>query len=89
MRPRPKAGIHRQGRPVRTIDLPRSEKNRRIPILETFDLPENSTSCARRDCSIVAPQALSLLNSDLMSEAALALAERSGLSTDQQRVTGE
>jgi hypothetical protein len=46
----------------------------RIPFLETFDLPENSTSCARRSESTVAPQALSLLNSPLASEAARALA---------------
>lgn len=46
----------------------------RIPFLETFDLPENSTSCSRRSESIVAPQALSLLNSPLASEAARALA---------------
>jgi hypothetical protein len=48
----------------------------RIPFLETFDLPENSTSCARRNESTVAPQALSLLNSPLALEAAHALAER-------------
>lgn len=49
----------------------------RIPFLETFDLPENSTSCPRRDASIVAPQALSLLNSDLMTQAARSMANES------------
>ncbi len=44
--------------------------------METFDLPENSISCARRNVSIVAPQALSLLNSSLTIEAARAMAER-------------
>ena len=39
-------------------------------------LPENSVSCARRNESIVAPQALSLLNSSLTVEAASALAAR-------------
>lgn len=48
----------------------------RIPLLETLDLPENSVSCARRESSIVAPQALSLLNGQLATEAARALAER-------------
>jgi len=48
----------------------------RIPFMETFDLPENSTSCALRQNSIVAPQALSLLNSPLMAEAAQAFASR-------------
>jgi hypothetical protein len=49
-----------------------------IPLLETFDLPENSVSCARRETSIVAPQALALLNSPLAEEAARALEERVG-----------
>ena len=48
----------------------------RVPFMETFDLPENSVSCARRNESIVAPQALSLLNSSLTVEAAHALAGR-------------
>jgi len=48
----------------------------RVPLLETFDLPENATSCGRRDVSTVAPQALALLNSPLAAEAAAAFAER-------------
>jgi hypothetical protein len=48
----------------------------RVPFLETFDLPENSVSCARRNESIVAPQALSLLNSSLTVEASHALSNR-------------
>ena len=48
----------------------------RVPFMETFDLPENSTSCARRTDSTVAPQALSLLNSPLAVEAANAFADR-------------
>ena len=60
----------------------------RVPFLETFDLPENSVSCARRNESIVAPQALSLLNSSLTIEAARALAARvqlgAGSDTGQQ-----
>ncbi|MCW5557448.1 MAG: DUF1553 domain-containing protein [Verrucomicrobiae bacterium] len=48
----------------------------RVPFLETFDLPENSTSCARRTESTVAPQALSLLNSPLAVEAAVAFSDR-------------
>ena len=44
--------------------------------METFDLPENSTSCARRVSSVVAPQALSLLNSEMSGEVARAFAAR-------------
>jgi len=42
----------------------------RIPWMETFDLPENTVSCARRDVSIVAPQALAMLNADWVWSAA-------------------
>ena len=48
----------------------------RIPLLETFDLPENSTSSAKRDCSIVAPQALSWFNGSLTKQASQALSLR-------------
>jgi mono/diheme cytochrome c family protein len=48
----------------------------RVPFMETFDLPENSVSCARRVNSTVAPQALSLLNSTLALDAARAFATR-------------
>jgi hypothetical protein len=48
----------------------------KVPFLETFDLPENLISCARRTTSIVAPQALSLLNSRLAVESGQALAAR-------------
>jgi hypothetical protein len=47
-----------------------------VPLLETFDLPENANSCARRNVSTVAPQALTLLNSPFAIDAARALAER-------------
>jgi hypothetical protein len=52
------------------------KRNTRVPLLETFDLPDNSTPCARRDASTVAPQALMLLNGQLAVEAARAFAER-------------
>ncbi len=48
----------------------------RVPFMETFDLPVNSVSCARRGQSIVAPQALALLNGELTAQAAEALAGR-------------
>jgi mono/diheme cytochrome c family protein len=46
----------------------------RVPFMETFDLPDNSVSCGCRTVSIVAPQALSLLNGDWGIDAAEALA---------------
>jgi hypothetical protein len=52
------------------------KRNTRVPLLESFDLPDNSTPCARREVSTVAPQALTLLNSPLATEAARAFATR-------------
>jgi hypothetical protein len=52
------------------------KRNTRIPLLESFDLPDNSTPCACREVSTIAPQALMLLNSSLVAEASRALAER-------------
>jgi hypothetical protein len=52
------------------------KRNTRVPLMESFDLPDNSTPCARREVSTVAPQALTLLNSPLAVEAAQAFAKR-------------
>jgi hypothetical protein len=52
------------------------KRNTRLPLLESFDLPDNSTPCARREVSTAAPQALTLLNSPLAVEAAQAFARR-------------
>ena len=60
---------------VRTIYLVQ-KRTLRIPWLETFDLPENTVSCPKREVSIVAPQALSLMNSEWMEAAATELANR-------------
>ena len=61
--------------PVRSLFLVQ-KRTVRVPFMETFDLPENSTSCARRTSSTVAPQALSLMNGSLAVEASHALASR-------------
>lgn len=47
-----------------------------IPFLQAFDLPDTTVSCARRDSTVVAPQALMLLNSAEGIRYAQALAER-------------
>ncbi|MEQ2008634.1 MAG: DUF1553 domain-containing protein [Limisphaerales bacterium] len=47
-----------------------------LPFLQVFDLPDTASSCARRDVTTVAPQALNLLNSDFSLRAAKALAAR-------------
>jgi len=47
-----------------------------IPFLQAFDLPDTTVSCARRDTTVVAPQALMLLNSPEGIRYARVLAER-------------
>jgi hypothetical protein len=73
--------------PARSIFLVQ-KRAVRVPFMETFDLPENMVSCARRNTSTVASQALTLLNSPLMSQAARAFADRlvkeAGTSPDAQ-----
>jgi hypothetical protein len=65
----------RERQSVRSVFLVQ-KRTVRVPFMETFDLPENSTSCARRTGSTVAPQALSLLHSPLAVEASQELAQR-------------
>ncbi|MFN9721527.1 MAG: PSD1 and planctomycete cytochrome C domain-containing protein [Planctomycetota bacterium] len=47
-----------------------------IPFLQAFDLPDTTVSCARRDTTVVAPQALMLLNSPEMTEYCHGLSRR-------------
>jgi hypothetical protein len=51
-------------------------RNLRYPFFEAFDRPDTNTSCPRRPVTTIAPQALTLLNSELAQSAALALASR-------------
>jgi len=53
-----------------------------LPMAETFDAPNLSTSCARRQSTIVAPQALTLLNGDLTRTEARHLAARVAATPD-------
>ncbi len=46
-----------------------------LPMLASFDAPDNSVSCARRDATTVAPQALTMMNSEFMLAQARRLAE--------------
>ena len=51
-------------------------RNTRYPMFEAFDMPDTHESCARRNVTTTAPQALTLLNSKLSLEWAQALAGR-------------
>jgi hypothetical protein len=53
-----------------------------IPFLQAFDLPDTTVSCARRDTTVVAPQALMLLNSPAAVRFAHAFATRIAGPTD-------
>ena len=48
----------------------------RLPMFETFDSPDAAASCARRDSSTVAPQALALMNSEFTQRQAERFAAR-------------
>lgn len=60
---------------VRSIYLVQ-KRSLRVPMMEIFDLPENSLSCAQRTISTVAPQALNLLNSEFSNDMAQSFASR-------------
>ena len=65
-----------------------------IPFLQAFDLPDTTVSCARRDTTVVAPQALMLLNSPEGVRYAQAFADRvqgtqANLSFDDATQTGK
>ena len=53
-----------------------AKRNLRLPFMETFDGPALLTSCARRESSTHAPQALELLNGAISNDLAAAFAER-------------
>jgi hypothetical protein len=53
-----------------------ARRNLRFPILEAFDRPDAAATCARRNESITATQALQMLNSQLTEDCAAALASR-------------
>ena len=51
-------------------------RNLKYPLFDAFDSPDTNTTCAERNVSVNAPQALMLLNSDLVLGQAQALAGR-------------
>jgi hypothetical protein len=53
-----------------------AKRNLRLPFMEAFDAPPLMTSCARRESSTHAPQALELLNGRLSNDLAAAFAGR-------------
>lgn len=53
-----------------------AKRNLRLPFLEAFDVPALMTSCARRESSTHAPQALELLNGRTANDLAEAFARR-------------
>jgi hypothetical protein len=53
-----------------------AKRNLRLPFLENLDAPALQTSCARRESSTHAPQALEMLNGSLSNDLAAAFARR-------------
>jgi hypothetical protein len=68
--PSPEDQLH-----VRSIYLVQ-KRTVRVPFMETFDLPDNFSSCPMRNVSTVAPQALTLMNGPFVIESAKAFAGR-------------
>jgi len=56
----------------------------RFPMFNAFDLPDNITSCGRRDITTIPNQALTLMNNPTMREQAAAFADRLLLETNGQ-----
>ena len=56
-------------------------RNLKYPLFDAFDFPDTNTTCAERNITVNAPQALMLLNSDLVLDSARALASRVQAST--------
>jgi hypothetical protein len=54
----------------------RNKRSAPVSMLQLFDQPDIETNCARRSQSTVPLQALSMMNSDLVSNAAVAFADR-------------
>ena len=53
-----------------------AKRNLHLPFMETFDQPDLLSSCARRESSTHAPQALELMNGKLSNDLAAAFAAR-------------
>ena len=53
-----------------------AKRNLRLPFMETFDAPALQNTCARRESSTHAPQALELLNGKFSNDLAAAFARR-------------
>ena len=53
-----------------------AKRNLRLPFMEVFDAPDTQASCARRESSTHAPQALELLNGSITNEQAEVFAKR-------------
>ena len=58
----------------------------RLPMMDVFDAPESMLTCARRESSTTAPQALTLLNSAFSLEQARRLAARLGQAGGEEAI---
>lgn len=63
-----------------------ARRNLRFPMFDVFDRPDALASCARRSESTTAPQALTLLHSELSWDCATALARKIGNHSVQEQV---
>jgi hypothetical protein len=59
-----------------------ARRNLKYPLFDAFDAPDPNVTCPERNVSVNAPQALMLLNSGLVLDAARALARRVQISSE-------
>lgn len=60
-----------------------TKRSRLLPLMTTFDFSDTTLSCAQRDVTTVAPQALAMLNNDFVHAQSMLLARRVLRSTEQ------
>ena len=53
-----------------------TQRSRLLPLMTTFDFTETTSTCAKRNVTTVAPQALALLNNEFVHEQSAAMAHR-------------
>lgn len=73
---RPGAVIPMQGEEFRRSIFVQARRSRPLTVLDTFDLPQMTPNCEKRNASTVPTQSLLLMNSEFISEQARHFAER-------------
>ena len=63
-----------------------AKRSRLLPLMTTFDAPDTTLPCGQRDVTIVAPQALALLNNHFVHQQSAAMARRIAAESDDPKL---